>query len=300
MLEKIKVIPFVDESAAVKLCAHDGKLTLERNTRVLWAAERTALPVEGIDCYVEAEKFFALLPNIRQLTQDTCLNVALANGAKYQLPFLSVSWDEVNLPAMTSPPIDFKISDLMLCTLKNLVKPELQCIYIDEHGAVSCDFISACISTAVKSEEPFLLPPDVQELISGTRCQVQIDTDKIYIAGPTFRIVTSKPTLSEDAWWESLRAMLDGAEEFTKAAQLQEGLKRLAIFADFVSFEADKVLAGTNFEPFSFKRIPEKQYGIEHLRRILDTATDIGEKDGNLVLKNATNKFLIAPMEEEE
>lgn len=300
MVEKIKVVPFIDESAAVRLRTHDGKLLLERNNRVLWAAEHTAVPVSGIDCYVEAEKFFALLPNVRQLTQDTCLNVTLTNGAQYQLPFLNVSWEAVTMPETYTDKIDFKISDLMLCTLKNLVKPELQCIYIDEQGAVSCDFISACVSTVIKAAHPFLLPPDVQELVAGKQCDINVAEDKIYIAGPTFNLVTVKPTLSEEAWWESLRGMVSGNYSYTRATPLLDGIKRLELFADFIMFEQERVTAEENFEPFLFKEIPDKQYGIEHLKRILETATEITEHEGTLILRNSANKFLVAAMQEIE
>ena len=67
MLEKIKEVPFIDESSAVRLITKDGKLILERTDRVIWASEATQLAVEGIDCYVEAEKFFSLLPDIKQV-----------------------------------------------------------------------------------------------------------------------------------------------------------------------------------------------------------------------------------------
>ena len=42
MLEKIKSVPFIDESEAVKVISIDGKIVLERNDRVIWASEKTS------------------------------------------------------------------------------------------------------------------------------------------------------------------------------------------------------------------------------------------------------------------
>lgn len=300
MLEKIKEVPFIDESAAVKLISNEGKLFLERNDRVIWASEKTEVPANDINCYVEAEKFFALLPNIKTMTQGTCLEVELKNGAKYELPFLTVSWETQEMPTEYPNTITFKLADLMLCTLKNLVKPELQCIYIDEQGAVSCDFISACITDTVKSNVPFLLPPDIQTLVDGRLCKVAVDDAKIYVQAADFNIITTKPTIGQEPWWESLRAMLSGVQGFTKTEKLQEGLKRLVLFGDYIRFDGTRVVSGENFEPFNFKDLGTNDYEIERLNKILDTASEISEENSNLVLKNTTSKFLISAMPEVE
>ena len=61
MLEKIKEVPFIDESSAVKVFTRDGKIVLERTDRVVWGQETTTIESEGVSCYVEADKFFALI-----------------------------------------------------------------------------------------------------------------------------------------------------------------------------------------------------------------------------------------------
>lgn len=299
MLEKIKEVPFIDESSAVRLLTKEGKLVLERNDRVVWASEATTLPVAtDLNCYVEAKKFFTLLPNIAELEQDTCLKVKLKNGAKYELPFMQSSWETQEMPTEYDNVIMFKLDDLMLCTLKNLIKPELQCVYIDSKGAVTCDFVSACISDNVKSNEPFLLPPDVQELVDGRQCKVKIDGDKIYIQSNDFSIITSKPTMSGDAWWEQLRQMLSEESTYVKTEALTESLKRLVLFGDYVSFDGEKAIVEANFEPFRFAQLPDKKYEIERLSKILTTADEMTEKSENLVLRNKSSKFLISPMED--
>lgn len=299
MLEKIKEVPFIDESASVRLISKEGKLVLERNDRVIWASENTTLPVTTtLDCYVEAKKFFTLLPDIAELSQDTCLKVKLKNGAKYELPFMQVSWETQLMPTEFSNVIMFKLDDLMLCTLKNLIKPELQCVYIDSKGAVTCDFVSACISDTVKSSEAFLLPPDVQELVDGRQCKVEIKDEKIYIQSTDFSIITSKPVMSGEAWWEQLREMLSETSSFVKTEALTQGLKRLTLFGDYVSFDGEKALVGENFEPFKFTPLSDKKYEIERLAKILTTADEMSEQAENLVLRNKSSKFLISPMEE--
>ena len=299
MLEKIKEVPFIDESAAVKLLSKDGKLVLERNDRVIWASESTQVPAdEAISCYVEAEKFFTLLPDIAQVAQDTCLHIKLKNDAQYELPFLTAEWQTEEMPEEYENTITFKLDDLMLCTLKNLVKPELQCIWIDDKGAVSCDFISACVCDTVKATEGFLLPPDVQALVNDRVCKVKVTDSKIYFQASDFSIITSKPAIGEDAWWEQLREMLSVSATYVKAEPLTNALKRLVMFADYVTFDGAKVFAGENFEPFAFKEIAERKYEIERLSRILTTAEEITEESENLVLKNKTSRFLISPSED--
>lgn len=297
MLDKIKEIPFIDESKALKVKSVDGKIILERNDKVIWAQESTSIEAEGIDCFVEAKKFFALYGDIKSMEQGTCLTVTLKNGAKYELPFLAVHWDEVLMPDEYEDTITFKISDLMLTTLRNLIKPELQCIYIDEDGAVSCDIISACISNEVKASHPFLLPLDVQELVVGRICKVNATTDTLYLKGANFSISTIKPTITDD-WYNQLREMVVGVEGFVPTGTLNESISRLALFDDYVRFDGEKVIAGSNFEPFLFKDLEDKPYEINKLNKILPVSKFIAELENNLILKNDGSLFLISAIEE--
>lgn len=299
MLEKIKEIPLIDQSRAVKLLTANGKLLMERNDRVIWAAELTKLEVEDINCYVEADKFFNLLPDIQTLKQTTCLEITLKNGARYELPFMQVEWESEEMPENYSDSITFKLDDLMLCTLKNLVKPELQCIYIDEQGAVSCDFVSACLSNQVRSQHQILLPPDVQELVNGRQCLVQIENGKMYFKAPDFFIATAVPQIGEDRWWEDLRAMIPQQIEGKPVASLINSLKRLQLFGDYVTFSNNRVNAGENYEPFEFvEEVSTNNFEIERLNKILTTAVKIDRVNENLMFGNETSRFLLSPMEE--
>lgn len=299
MLEKIKEIPLIDQSRAVKLLTANGKLLMERNDRVIWAAELTKLEVANINCYVEADKFFNLLPNIQTLTQTTCLEIALKNGARYDLPFMQVEWESEDMPENYSDTITFKLDDLMLCTLKNLVKPELQCIYIDGQGAVSCDFVSACLSNQVRSQHQILLPPDVQELVNGRQCLVQIENGKMYFKASDFFIATAVPQIGEDRWWEDLRAMIPQAIEGKPVTSLVDSLKRLQLFGDYVTFSNNKANVGENYEPFEFiEEMSTNNFEIERLSKILTTAVKIDRVNENLMFANETSRFLLSPMEE--
>ena len=299
MLEKIKEIPLIDQSRAVKLLTVNNKLLMERNDRVIWAAELTKLEVEDINCYVEVDKFFNLLPDIQTLKQTTCLEITLKNGARYELPFMQVEWESEEMPENYSDSITFKLDDLMLCTLKNLVKPELQCIYIDEQGAVSCDFVSACLSNQVRSQHQILLPPDVQELVNGRQCLVQIENGKMYFKAPDFFIATAVPQIGEDRWWEDLRAMIPQTIEGKPVSSLINSLKRLQLFGDYVTFSNNRVNVGENYEPFEFvEEVSTNNFEIERLNKILTTAVKIDRVNENLMCGNETSRFLLSPMEE--
>lgn len=298
MLEKIKSVPFIDESDAVRVTTVNGKVVLQRTDRVIWAREQTNIEAEGIDCYVQAEKFFTLIDEIRSMSQGTCLEVTLKNGAKYELPFIDVSWEAQSMPEQYEDTITFNLTDLILCTLKNLIKPELQCVWIDQEGAVSCDFISACVMPGVRASKGFLLPPDVQELVNGRTCKVLVTDTKIFVSASDFDIVTSRPTEGEDQWYDTVRQLVQGAQGFTASEALTEGLKRLMMFADYVSFDGQKALAGSNFEPFQFKDMEANKYEIERLLKILSTAKSISALEGNLLMRNDKCMFVLSPMEE--
>ena len=172
-------------------------------------------------------------------------------------------------------------------------------MYMDrKEGAVSCDFVSACISSTVKANEGFLLPPDVQELVNGRQCKVQITDGKMYFQTSDFSIIASKPSEGEDKWYEQLRAMLANEGTFVPSEALADALKRLILFNDYASFDGKVVTAGENYEPFAFDNIPDTKYEIERLAKILTTATEISSSEGNLILRNKVSKFLISPMEE--
>lgn len=300
MLDKIKAIPFIDESSALKVTSIDGKIVLERTDKVIWAQEKTTIENEGISCYVDAKQFFALYSEIKELKQGTCLKVELKNGAVYELPFMDVSWETVKMPTEYHDTLLFKIEDLMLTTLRNLIKPELQCIYFDKDGAVSCDIISACISNKVKSSYPFLLPLDVQELVVNKSAKVNANTDMLYIQGENFSIALVKPEIT-DEWFNDLRNMISEDIEYVPVKALDESLKRLAIFGDYVSFHNDLVLAtgeGQHFEPFEFKDLGQNSYELEKVIKLLSVTSFIGECNNNLILKNEGSRFLISSMEE--
>ena len=300
MLEKIRAIPFIDESRAVKVSVSQGKMILERTDKVLWGSEVFDKPnwSDVPTCYVEADKFFVLLESISSLVNlGTCLEVTLSNGAKYQLPFLDVKWNSIEMPNDYSEVVTFKLADLMLCTLTNLIKPEFQCIRIDEKGAVSCDFVSACITSDMRVSRGFLLPPEVQPLVDNRLCKLKLTDDKIYIISAGFELVTSMPQLSEEEWWEQLRGMIDNSLTFLDWSS--EALKRLMMFGDYVEFRDGKVYCGNNYEPFlNFPDMPGRRYEADKLLKIMSSATKIAVFNNNLILKNDNALFLVSPVDE--
>lgn len=298
MLEKIKEVPFIDESSAVKVVSQDGVVELERSDKVIWAREQTALKADNVDCYVEAKKFLTLLPEIGSLRQTSCLEVELKNGAKYELPFLDVSWETQVMPEEYEDKIKFKLDNLILCTLKNLIKPELQCIWIDNEGAVSCDFISACVTKDVKAAKGFLLPPEIQELVNGRVCKVQVTDSNIFVKAEEFDIVTSRPEVSDDDWYNDIRAMISCVEKFSPTSTLGEGLNRLAMFGDYVSFNGEIAISETNFEPFKFVDLAEFKYEIARLVKVIAVASEMAALDGNILLRDKETLFLVSAMEE--
>ena len=84
-----------------------------------------------------------------------------------------------------------------------------------------------------------------------------------------------------------------------KATALVEAFKRLSMFGDYIAFDGEKVVTDGGFEPFNFKAIEGRRYEIERVKKLLETATDIAETSGNLILKNNASKFLISAVEEE-
>jgi hypothetical protein len=300
MLEKIKEIPFIDESRAVKVKVLGGKLTIERTDKVVWGQEVFDRPTwpDVADCYVEEDKFFALFEQIAVLRNvGPHLEVTLMNGAKYELPFLEVSWNAQQMPEQYDQTITFRLADLMICTLANLIKPEFQCIRIDDKGAVSCDFVSSCVSKSMIAQKPFMLPPELQPLVDARLCSVKVTDTKIFVKANDFSLVTTCPTTSGDAWWEQLRAMIPEGLNFVEFSP--DALKRLMMFGDYIEFKDGKVLCGSNFEPFpSFEPLPGRKYEADKILRIMSTATKIASYEGNLILKNDSAMFLVSPVDE--
>lgn len=298
MIEKIKPIPFIDESNAVKLTSLGGKLVLERTDRVLWAREKTQVDYVGQDCYVEASKFFVLLPEIKTLVVGTCLEVVLKNNAKYSLPFLEVQWESRVMPEGTPQVIRYDIEPLIVSTLSNLIKPELQCIYIDNQGAVSCDFISACFSPQLKSDIPFLLPADVQKLVLGDTCKTVVTDSQVGFMTDQYEIIVSVVLLGEDRWWEQLRDMMKGVSEFYSTTGLDSVMKRMALFVDYVSFDGSSVCGGTNKEPYQFHSLEGKIYEVSKLSALLDYVKEMTVANDALVLKGEKVSYMLSPLEE--
>ena len=214
------------------------------------------------------------------------------------MPFIPVERATEEMPEEYSQSILFDIDDLMVCTLTNLIRPELQCIYIDSKGAVTCDFVTACINKTLKSDEPFLLPPEVQQLVKDITCQVQMEGEHICFRASNFDIKIAKPTLSEEPWWEDLRAMVEDVERFQPIGKLQQSVARLNMFGDYIQFTGDKVIADTSYEPFAFTNLGEKRYEIMGLSKILPVVTHIANNESVLVFKNLKSKFLVSAGEE--
>ena len=96
----------------------DGRIYLERTDKVIWAQEKTSLEQMVLIVMLKPGRF-CLFNEIAELSQSTCLKVKLKNGAEYELPFVAVEWETVEMPTEYHDRILFKIEDLMLTTLRN-------------------------------------------------------------------------------------------------------------------------------------------------------------------------------------
>jgi hypothetical protein len=302
MIEQIRAIPFIAESEAVKLLP-DRRV--ERYTRILQASE--FLPSQlTLSCdrpvYVEAKKFFALLAATSTVSAEpTCLTVGLQNGAVYRLPFMDVQWDDMRpRPSGAPRSVETDIMGLSTCILGNNMRPELQCIYMDAQGAVTCDSINACINPNVRFDEPILMLPDIQPMLWGRKFAVLSDANLLHIEGDGFTVQIMSPEEKGDDW-AMLRELAATPTEPVFKGAIEESLRRLANFGECVRFKEGKLVVGANEEPgLANMDSGNVEFKIASLTKLLPYATKLALAGTNIHLYDAAGMQFIVSGEETE
>ena len=308
LTDKMKEVQLVAESKLLKIDPTASTFSRYDKTVFIIEPAPSSIKLSGMEIkYVEAAKFFSLLPDAKivELTTDYC-HIILSNGAEYKLPYFDLTWEDqvAELPEQPTAKIKLAAGRLSSATLKNLANPMLQCIYIDEATAVSCNSMVACIDGTVTSRTPLILPPDIISIIEGAESNLYLIDDNYVLAIGDSKLFVPVPELDYSETAEVLRSALpEGIERYPVGALL-ESLKRLSNSHDFVSFQADRVIADDDYEPFDFPRAnPNYQYNIQNLLSTVGQAKTIAQSDYALLLYGDQFLFMISPEptgEEEE
>lgn len=307
IVDKLKEVQLVRESAALKIDAQER--TFQRYDKTVYVEEPFSLPITGSGtAFVESQKFFALFNEAVRMEMDSdYVKMVLKNGAEYKLPKLAESTDgtfkywETNkltksFNADNAINLKLALGRLTSATLKNLANPMLQCIYIDADTGVSCNSMIACIDGTTVSKEAILLPPDVVMLMEGKEAQLSIVGDSFIIKIAEAFILCPVPSFDYSETAAVLRDSLPHTIEKHPVGNLFEGIKRLSAFGDFISFDKDRVIAGENFEPFSFKSAePTFRYGAQYLLTVLPQVSHIAQSEFALLLYGDKYLFMVSP-----
>jgi hypothetical protein len=156
----------------------------------------------------------------------------------------------VSEPTTDATQVSANIAGLHACILPNNMKPELQCIYMDATGAVTCDTISACINPNIKHADPILMLPDIQAMLQGKPFTVKASDDLLHLAGDKVAIQIMSPAEKGDDW-PSLRQLAETPTSPVPKGAMEESLKRLAQFGELAKFRDSRIYVGTNYEPFT-------------------------------------------------
>lgn len=311
MLESMKVLGFIPESKAIKLYKNaDGKVVGERYDKVTYLREFLNFTLEGEGgCYVEAESFLSLLPFISRATiKENYLEVVLKNGAEYKFPYMEV---EFGAPKIEPPTLEIKgeidFSTLKKTALQNLVKPEMRCIYVDNNGAVSCNFLQGTVDRGIISRSPVLLPPDLVDYIPAGHVEIYkggdmlfyTDTESKFIWSPAGDFMES----DEAPWYNSIYEQAMGAQamEFSPVQEgMEESLKRLSLFGKEAVFNSTKVVVGNSYEPVSIPSARGQVFDLEEVIPVISSAKEmVLSEDGTMFLKNGEVTILVSAKEEE-
>ncbi len=306
LVDKLKEVQLVAESKVLQIDA--DKRLFSRFDKTVYIEEPIAsrIVVAGSGkAYVEASKFFGIYSALKkiELTENYVL-VVLENGAEYKLPLVLLSWEDrvVQLPPTPTVTIKLASGRLSSATLKNLANPMLQCIYVDETTAVSCDSMVACIDGSVTSPKlPLLLPPDIISLVEGNESKLYVE-DKNYILSVGEAIVIVPiPQLDYTETANLLRGSLpEGIDRFPTVGLL-DSLTRLRVFGDYVSFQTDKVVCEEDYEPFNFPTANLKyKYDINSLISVVGQGTHIAQSDYALLIYGDKFLFMVSPEPLEE
>lgn len=319
MIEKMKELGFIPESRAIKLYKKADKTIAERYDRVTYLRETLpiSLHIGTEPVYVESGRFLSLLPFIRTATAtDNYLEVKLVNGAIYKLPYLDLTFDRPNLSdvepsTLLRGQLDF--SALRKTVLKNLVKPEMRCIYVDENGAVSCNFLQGTTDLGIRTQgvgDAVLLPPDMIDYVDDGQSATVFElgdylfyvneegTKSIWAPKADFDAVPD----GEEPWFVKIFALTQGVEEsvFTPIPTgMEDALKRLMSFSDEVTFYANKAVAGDNFEPMAIPTAQGEVFTIEDVCSVVGTCSGVAFSSGILFLRKAGVTVLVSQKEDE-
>jgi hypothetical protein len=305
MIEKVKRLPFIEESEVVRidLDAH----IFERYDRTIRVIEKISslidLKGEG-EIYTTAAELLPLLPLLKSISKHhDAAEVILTNGAKYMLPGREIKF-EPDIQSDFEPENTFKLKlsgHLSATTLKNLLDPILQTIYIDPEGAVSTNSLNACLDSSINAPISLLIPPDLIELIAGTEVTVLL-TSTTLLARTTEAVIKVPiiPVPETNNFLLVRGYVADLPETWDKTEGLEDSLKRLMAFGEYASFTNDKVYVGNNYEPFKFMNAETNtSYPIVDLLSMLPSVSKISCAGGNLLLKGNTHYFIISPKEGE-
>lgn len=322
MLETMKELGFIPESRAIKLYVNDSSVAIgERYDRVTYLRETLPIRLQVSEpVYVESGRFLSLLPYISTAeARDNYLEVKLRNGAIYKLPYLDIEFDRPQLSEeeptiVLQGVLDF--TAVKKTVLKNLVKPEMRCIYVDDKGAVSCNFLQGTTDLNLRSSVQglkFLLPPDLVDYmdtaepgmiaIIGSHLFYMSTGDsqhKKWIWAPTAQF--DEVAEGEQAWYDSIFAMTQSIDESSLCAMpegIEDALKRLASFSDTVEFTPDKIISGDNFEPLGVPTANGEKFSIEDVSSVVAPSAGIGIYDGVLYMRKNNVTVLVSQKEEE-
>lgn len=307
LVDKMKEVQLVAESKILKINPIEKSFSRFDKTVYIKEPIASSLTVSGEKIgYVEASKFFALYSELKSIDLGSdCCHATLKNGAEYKLPYFDLSWEDQNVDIANAYSTSIKLASgrLSSATLKNLANPMLQCIYIDEATAVSCNSMVACIDGTVTSNEPLLLPPDIISLIEGNEVTLYvIDTTYVLKVGDA-TVYVPVPGVDYKETADTLRGALPEQIQRFPVGTLFDSLKRLSSSHDIVSFKPDRVIADADFEPFEFPTANENyMYNIESLLSVISQAKHIAQSDYALLLYGDQFLFMVSPepMEGEE
>ena len=310
MLEAMKVIGFIPESKAVKLYRNGDVVVGERYDKVTYLSEYLNIRLDGEGvCYVEAESFLSLLPFISTaIIKENYLEVILKNEAEYKLPYMEVEFSIPKIELLTlqiSGEVDFSI--LKKTALQNLVKPEMRCIYVDDKGAVSCNFLQGTVDEGITSVEPVLLPPDLIDYIPAGHVQIYKGGDMLFYTDTESKFIWSPAgdfTESDEVpWYKSIyeQAKSSDGEGFSPVQDgMEDSLKRLSLFGKEAVFNSSKVQVGNSYEPVSIPSAAGQVFDLEEVIPVISYAKMMTiSEEGTMFLRNGKVTILVSSKEEE-
>lgn len=317
MLELLKEMGFIPESRAVKLYCLDGKVVGERFDRVTYMREVIGtFPLEiQSPIYVEAGRFLPLVPFIDSANStENYLHVLLKNGAEYKIPYLEGI--EFSRPQFSddSPQVllegKIDLSALKKTTLQNLVKPEMRCIYMDERGSVSCNFLQATVDKNLRSPCRVLLSPDIIDYIPVSDSDSIIasigdylfytDTVSRWIWAPKAEI--EEVSDGEIAWYDTMYNLSDAVPEdyfVTVPPDIEGAIKRLSFFSDEAEFMEGRIVSGQNYEPLSLPQNASGKYTLEELGSVISIGKQIAFYENALFLRNDKVTVIVSEKEDD-